>query len=165
MSGAVASTLVARKFLDLSEKWKSSLPEMTPLKLMKMTYIAHGWHLGLYGSSLIDEDVYAWQYGPVFKDLFKSTKPFGRNPVKEVAASFNEQTLGTEMSEDQQELVKAVDEGYRKYKAFQLCDMTHKPGTPWHITVELNGGEENLRRDLVIPKERIKEYYQDLAAQ
>ena len=165
MSGAVASTLVARELLNLSEKWKPSLPEMTPLKLMKMTYIAHGWHLGLYGPSLIDEDVYAWQYGPVFKDLFKSTKRYGRNPVENVAASINEQYPKKKMGEDQRELVKAVDEGYRKYEAFQLRDMTHKPGTPWHITVELNGGEKNLRRNLVIPKELIREYYQDLAAQ
>ena len=37
---------------------------VTAMKLIKLVYIAHGWHLALEnGKSLISEAVMAWKYG------------------------------------------------------------------------------------------------------
>ena len=53
--------------------------EVTPMKLLKLVYIAHGWSLGLFGEPLIDEAVVAWTYGPVIPDLYKVLKDYGRD--------------------------------------------------------------------------------------
>ena len=57
--------------------------ELTPMKLIKLTYIAHGWHLGLYDSELIDEPVYAWKYGPVVQSIYQDFKWYGDNQIAE----------------------------------------------------------------------------------
>lgn len=52
------------------EKIKLSL-----LQLIKLTYIAHGWHLAYYQQPLIDEAVEAWYYGPMItsiRDCFRN---------------------------------------------------------------------------------------------
>ena len=46
--------------------------EDTPLdhlRLQKLVYLAHGWHLAIHGRPLIEESVEAWKYGPVIADL------------------------------------------------------------------------------------------------
>src|SRR5258708_10309168 len=60
--GPYPAEAVANYFLEKSwEEGKS----VDPLKIQKLVYFANGWHLGLYGSPLIDEEVRAWTYGPV----------------------------------------------------------------------------------------------------
>jgi len=33
-----------------------------PLKLQKLVYLTHGWHLAFLGTPLINEDIQAWRY-------------------------------------------------------------------------------------------------------
>jgi len=44
------------------------------MKLQKLVYYAHGWHLALNNEPLIDEQVECWQYGPVISSLFHEFK-------------------------------------------------------------------------------------------
>src|SRR5690554_7840210 len=60
---------------------KSRGQSLTPMQLVKLTYIAHGWSLGLRGIDLFRNRVEAWQYGPVIPDLYHATKTYGRNPI------------------------------------------------------------------------------------
>lgn len=60
---------------------KSKGVSLTPMQLMKLVYIAHGWSLGLRGIDLFRNRIEAWQYGPVMPDLYHATKQFGRNPI------------------------------------------------------------------------------------
>ena len=43
---------------------------LTPLQIGKLSYIAHGWMLGLYGRCLFRQAVLAWLYGPVVRDIY-----------------------------------------------------------------------------------------------
>ena len=57
-----------------------------PLKMQKLVYIAHGWHLALYKEPLVaDEYAEAWEYGPVFPSLHHEFKYRGRLPIIEFA--------------------------------------------------------------------------------
>ena len=156
----IASTQVARVIFDLSKKWGPEIPILTPLKLMKMTFIAHGWHLGLYHASLIDEDAYAWTAGPVFKDLYNATSIYRMMKVEKVPLSYFEQHQETKLSDAQVDLINAVEKGYGALTEHELCAITMTKGSPWERTVEMNNGK--LHADLVISKELTENYYIDL---
>lgn len=57
---------------------------LTPMKLIKLCYIAHGWHLALTGSELLDEVIFAWKYGPVIKTLYRDFKQYGNCQISEL---------------------------------------------------------------------------------
>ena len=44
---------------------------LDPMKLLKLTYLAQGWSLGLYAEPMIWNDVEAWRYGPVFREIYR----------------------------------------------------------------------------------------------
>jgi uncharacterized phage-associated protein len=47
---------------------------LTPLKLMKLVYIAHGWHMAIENQDLFNNRIEAWKYGPVIPDLYQVTR-------------------------------------------------------------------------------------------
>jgi len=53
--------IVADDILYLARQANNPL---TPMQVLKLAYIAHGWQLGLHGRPLINEPVEAWKYGP-----------------------------------------------------------------------------------------------------
>src|SRR5262245_26249764 len=52
-----------------------------PLKLQKLLYFAHGWHLAITGAPLLDEPIEAWQYGPVVSSIYHEFKHFGSRAI------------------------------------------------------------------------------------
>ena len=74
---------IANYFLELAAKHGE---KVTPLKIQKLVYIAHGWHLALYEKPLVyDEFAEAWEYGPVFPSIYHEFKHFGGAPIAEPA--------------------------------------------------------------------------------
>lgn len=70
---------VANHLLDFGLTRKNEIP---PLKMQKLVYISHGWHLALSdGKPLVsDEYVEAWPYGPVFPSVYHEFKHYGASP-------------------------------------------------------------------------------------
>src|SRR5208282_4587731 len=58
-----------------------NLSRVDPLKLQKLVYFAHGWHLALRDQPLIDELVEAWDYGPVVPSLYHQFKRYGNQSI------------------------------------------------------------------------------------
>ena len=65
---------VASYFVELADE-RGAGP-FTPMQLLKLTYIAHGYSLGLQSTPLIENKVEAWKFGPVIPDLYHSIKEF-----------------------------------------------------------------------------------------
>ena len=59
------------------EKSLDSGVDLTPMKLNKLVYIAHGWYLGLSDRPLIGEAAQAWKYGPVIPSIYHRFKAYG----------------------------------------------------------------------------------------
>ena len=68
---AIANYLLAKAELDQCS--------IDHLKLQKLLFIAHGWHLGLNKSPLFRQAVQAWPYGPVVDVVYQAFKAFGAN--------------------------------------------------------------------------------------
>lgn len=151
------SRVIANKFLELAKKADWSL---TPMQLLKLVYIAHGWMLGLHGRPLIKEKVEAWQYGPVIRSLYDAIRSFKSNPVEgliDLRDAPGSESIQGNLNHAEEKIVKDVFEGYGKLSALTLSRITHKKGSPWDRTYRPGSfGVE-------IPNDFILEYYTELA--
>lgn len=134
--------------------------EVTPMKLLKLVYISHGWSLALLDAPLIDEAVEAWTYGPVIPSLYRELKEYGRARVTKLVTSFDWNSFKfsstpvvPEEDAGVQKLLNYVWQGYGHNTGLHLSAITHEPGTPWSQTPH-NG---------IIPQNTIKEHYRMLA--
>ena len=106
----------------------------TPMHVIKLVYLCHGWTLGLKDAPLITEPVEAWRYGPVVPSTYHTYKAFGGGPITVVP-----QERTADMDDLQARLIVAVLNAYQSYSALQLSNITHQPGTPWHETYHVWG--------------------------
>ena len=115
---------MAYKALDIANKIisKTDLEHgdtISNLKLQKMLYYQQGFHLAYFGTPLFDEDIVAWQYGPVVPSVYKEYKSFESNSI-----STSEE--GISLSDDEEELFNNVYEEYNQFSAVALLKMTHE---------------------------------------
>ncbi|MDA1024183.1 MAG: DUF4065 domain-containing protein [Proteobacteria bacterium] len=76
---AVTSLSAAKLICKLSN-WS-----VTNLKLQKILYIAHMFHMGKNdGAPLVEGEFEAWDYGPVEPSVYKKVKMFGSDPIEDV---------------------------------------------------------------------------------
>jgi uncharacterized phage-associated protein len=133
-----------------------------PMKLQKLVYYAHGWHLAFTGRPLINETVEAWEFGPVVADLYHEFKHFGTAPITDLADDDWEAIkVPVPRDETVRELLDWIWKEYGKYSGVTLSNMTHKPGTPWEKTVRDCRAKNNgaLRRGVDIPDDVIREHF------
>lgn len=134
---------------------------LTPMKLQKLIYFAHGWHLALVSKPLIDERVQAWEFGPVIRTVYDEFKQFGSAPITGRASSLevvNGRILSFEPTiapSDGQtvEFLDRIWDVYKPLSAFQLSALTHQGGTPWEKTYPQNRGVRNLTIEDTIIRE------------
>jgi uncharacterized phage-associated protein len=55
--------------------------KLSPMQLQKHLYYAQGYSLGMTGEKLFDEPIYAWEHGPVVREVFYHYKRFGANKI------------------------------------------------------------------------------------
>ena len=124
----------------------------TPLQVVKLVYLCHGWMLGLKDEPLIDEPIVTGQYGPVVQSISDRYKDYGDGPIDHSQAVDHSAELG-DLGVSVLNFVHTV---YEDYLDTELSDMTHEPGTPWSETFKAGGlGVE-------IPQELIANHYRQL---
>ena len=133
---------------------------ITPMKVLKLVYISHGWHLGLRKEPLLTEQTEAWKYGPVIGSVYQAFKKYGKSDIDQIQIQNNEIKIQfynlLNNSEDRLFLDK-IWSVYKKYSGTQLSSLTHLEGTPWYVTWHDKGGS---RKDgAIIPNALIREYY------
>ena len=159
MENAVAvANYFVRKSLD------SGIP-VTPMKLVKLVYVAHGWYLGLTGEPLIAEGVQAWKYGPVVPSVYASFKDYGGNPITEPVGALNANGQMVYYSITSPELTSFLDkiwDEYKDYSAVELSALTHQEETPWFETWHNKGGKDT--RAVLIANDAIQSHYKQVLA-
>lgn len=143
------SRTVANRFLDLS---RASGDALTPMQLLKLVYIAHGWMLGLHGRPLIRDEVEAWQYGPVIPQLYNAIRRFKSQPVEGPIRAPSEQLDNVENS-----IVEQVYNIYGRKSGPALSRLTHQKGSPWDAVYK------HGQYGTVIPNDLIEDHYAMLA--
>lgn len=139
---------------------------MTPMKVLKLSYIAHGWYLALAEKPLLSDAIEAWKYGPVIRSVYQDFKGYGKGQITELRKNFNYSTTDYNVDVvDNPDIIKFLDaiwQVYGKFSGVELSEMTHKKGTPWDIVWNDRGGCD--REGAVIPNDLIEEHYKGLAS-
>lgn len=158
---------IANAFLEIA--WRDN-GRVSPMKLQKLVYLAHGLNLALYGKPLIDARVEAWKYGPVIAPLYYETRHYGsssiNNPITLESSALFSDDLDEDVGLDDstRSLLLQVWEAYGGISAVGLSSLTHQSelpeGAPWHKTWHENGGRERWGTD--IPDELIEKSFKDL---
>ncbi|NUB44909.1 SocA family protein [Fertoebacter nigrum] len=126
---------------------------LTPLQLMKLVYIAHGWSFPLRGSDLFENRIEAWKYGPVIPDLYHATKRFGREQIGfDFVGSPDEPVVDAQTKG----FLENVFNAYGHMSGIALSSLTHQSGTPWQQVYQ--EGVYNK----AIPDQLIKQHYDEL---
>ena len=149
---------VANEFLEWADY---SDIELTPMQLQKLCYLAHGFSLALLGKPLVKDPVEAWDWGPVFPQLYDAVKRYGSGPVvgpirENNWASYDHvrgEHVTANLSPDERGLMAKVLKTYGKFQGFQLSALTHEAGSPWE-QVYVPG-----KRSIRIPDSLIKQYF------
>jgi uncharacterized phage-associated protein len=128
--------------------------EITPMKLIKLVYIAHAWNLALLKRPLISEAVQAWKYGPVIESLYQGFKRFSNSPIPK--NEMDSLPRPDDIDEQSKALLEKVWQEYGGLTGIHLSSLTHQPGTPWH-TIWEGGGKHTKCAE--IPNEQIEQYY------
>ena len=138
-----SARFVANYLLQLAE---ASGKTLTPMQVIKLVYLCHGWLLGLLGLPLIRENVEAWRYGPVIPDLYKAVRQYRSDPVQGPLRDAGNDAVFDEAERD---IVAQVFQVYGDDSGIALSRLTHAPGTPWHITWNSEGQNSIISNDLI----------------
>ena len=157
------ATAVANYFIRQGQQSGSPVD---PMKLQKLVYFAHGWHLAVYGRPLINERVEAWQYGPVVPTIYHEVKTHGSGPIDFPIFAFDgqlhEPPQVPDTDSETMALLNRVWEVYGRYSSVDLSRMSHDARGPWHKTWHEDAGQGTVR-GVDIPDERIQSYFVDVA--
>lgn len=155
---ALSSESIANYFIQKSFEEGVNLTQM---KLLKLVYIAHGWHLGYFDQPLISDAVQAWQYGPVIPKLYRKISKYGRRTIDALIEGYgvicDGQQENTPPHESTIPLLNKVWETYSGLSGIQLSTMTHQNDTPWHYAwIEAKGSPYS---GTIISNELIRQHY------
>ena len=147
---AIANSLLKRL---LSEKQNAN-----SIKLQKLIYFAHGWHLAITGMPLIDERIQAHPYGVVVASIHHSCREFGTDAITSFLTEFDKiltkwiepAVMRDDLVDD---LLDKIVEQYGHLNAIQLANLSHAGGTPWEKTwnheVRPDNGAVSIEDDLI----------------
>jgi len=152
---------VANYFLDLGAN--DEIP-VNHQKLLKLVYIAHGWHLAITNEPLIFQTVVAWPYGTMIRDIFWEFEWYGDDPIDGRATwgpdgkrYLEPRPYVAQFSSRTKAIVDRVWETHKSIEGQKLSAMTQGPGSPWD---DVAGHLESEQiEDLAISNQRIQKYY------
>ena len=107
------------------------------LSVNKIAYFAHGSYLARYGKPLIDTKIEAWEFGPIFCEIYYEFKTCGDRPVDFFARDLNLETDNLEVVKwdlppDEEDFIREVIISYLEMSAGYLVRTSHLEDGPWH---------------------------------
>ena len=123
---------IANMFLELGER--DNIP-ISPMKIQKLIYLAHGYYLYLYKQPLVGESFQAWKFGPVLPSIYHKCKYFDRKGISSKLLIVDDLQSNIEpprpSDENVHRVVKFVWKRYSKYDPMILSQWTHDVNGPW----------------------------------
>ena len=127
--------------------------DMTRVKMQKMLFFLHGWHLAITGTPCIDRAFNVWKYGPVVPSVYHRLRPFRGGPITGYLMDYDpvcESFKSPVVPESQHQFYEILDLTWEKYieiDAARLSTMSHSPDSPW--ATALNNGSRIIGSDTI----------------
>jgi uncharacterized phage-associated protein len=152
-AASIANAFLSRAFRDKRA--------ITPMKMQKLLYFAHGYKLAQCDRPLVDEAFEAWKFGPVLPSLYHECKRYGNRPINNYLHDFDyrrEARTPAALPDGQKanEIIDFVWETYGPETAESLSDWTHVKGGPWD---KITSGGAEIARNQDIANDEIKNYF------
>lgn len=119
---------------------------ITNLKLQKLLYFTQAWYLVNFDQPLFDEEIKAWQWGPVVESVYHQFKKFRHTPI----IYKNKEKIEEKFSEDDIGFLNEFYVVFINYSANDLLQMSHND-LPWQEAVKSSSQTISIKR--------LKEYY------
>lgn len=156
-----SSLAIANEFL---ERARRDGVELSNMHVQKLVYLAHGWCLAVNGRELVEDDIEAWDLGPVIRKLYDALRQYKNGPITRPIRWGDDTPFGSKGAEaaqasldrSEQAVLDMVWNTYKNFQAFQLSALTHERGSPWSVAFEPG-------RNRVINKYKIWDYFAGLA--
>jgi uncharacterized phage-associated protein len=95
--------------------------DTTQMKLFKLAYFAYTWYGVIYNKKLFNEEPYAWEHGPVFKDARPEMKIYKDDPL-----TLNDIKYGSnDLTQDVSDFLDKIIAQYGSRSACDLRDLSH----------------------------------------
>jgi uncharacterized phage-associated protein len=109
---------------------------LTNVTINKIIFFLHAWYLAKTGKPLVSAKVEAWDYGPVFRELYSEFKHLGKRPITVRASRRNPVTAKKEecvepINDAELEFLRPLLERYVGLSASKLIELSHVRGGPW----------------------------------
>ena len=121
---------------------------MTNMRVNKLLYFAQGECLRKLGKPLFDDDMEAWDYGPVVPPVYQTYKGFGREPIKD-GVDYQDT-----FSEQEKNVLFDVLRYYGQFSTSALVSLSHEAQSPWAAA------HKNGDKHATISKESIKAFFE-----
>lgn len=121
----------------------SLISDLSNMKLQKLLYYSQGLCLVLIGKPLFQEDIEAWEYGPVIRDIYTQFKEYGSDSIPRRQSD-------KKLDQQVEVILDATINTFGKLSTLELSDLSHNE-TPWKTTI----------RNKAIDLGEIKSYFED----
>lgn len=131
---------------------------MVAMKLQKLCYYSHAWHLVWDEEPLFPERIEAWANGPVVRELYRAHRLRWELRADE--------TLGGDpegLTQSERETIDIVLDSYGSKPAHWLSELTHRE-RPWRRARERAGLVDGERGTAQITDRDMYEYYDSLTS-
>lgn len=142
----ITASVIAKVFINL---FKDEEEGITNLKLQKLLYFAQGYSFQRFSKPLFEDEIEAWEFGPVVSSVYGEYASYGRDPIRN--------SSDIQLDRDIERLIIDVAREYGKYTTSTLVNMTHATGTAWK---KFNDGGMHT----IIPKSAIAEEFKSRAS-
>jgi len=135
---AYSALAIANAFIERSKQY--GINDLSPMKLLKLVYFAHAWHLAVTGKPLFDEPVCAWRYGPVVPSVYNEFKGYGAGHIPTPSVVYinknghSEPIIPSVTDKETLSFIDAVLSTYGNQSAIFLSNLTHQSGSAWEVT-------------------------------
>jgi uncharacterized phage-associated protein len=129
------------------ERAEQSGRPVTNITINKIVYFLHAWYLAKTGRPLVSAKIEAWDYGPVFRELYQQFKRFGdqrigARAIRRNASTTEKEICAANLPQGDLEFLEPLIQRHLKMSTSKLIELSHVAGGPWD-QVYNHRGESN----------------------
>ena len=152
-----AASHIANYFLLKAKLDKIS--DMTPMKLVKLVYIAYSWYYAICKKKLFDEKIEAWRYGPVVPSIYHEFKRFRHESIDCFSINNTDDLFPLIYEDDYLAgvILLRVWKSYKNKDGIRLSNITHGDEGFWTSTYNNSNEQKNYDEQLKLMADRAEE--------